>query len=138
MVVNRKKLCRLCKEEKLTVRKRGGCKRALRTRPPMTIQQGANQRWSVDFPPDTYCAAASASASSVPAPTSHGEGMATIVDNSISGEQVARKPGQHHTTAWFSLPVVSDRVHFQRHAPAAQDQRVRRHYIAPGKPCRTA
>ena len=51
-VLNRKKLCRLYKEEKLTVRKRGGRKRALGTRAPMTIPQGANQRWSVDFASD--------------------------------------------------------------------------------------
>ena len=37
MVVNRKKLYQLYKEEKLTVRKRGGRKRALGTRAPMTI-----------------------------------------------------------------------------------------------------
>ena len=40
MVVNRKKLYRLYKEEKLTVRKRGGRKRALGTRAPMTIPRG--------------------------------------------------------------------------------------------------
>ena len=51
MVLNRKKLYRLYKEEKLTVRKRGGrkrggLKRALGTRAPMAIPQGVNQRWS--------------------------------------------------------------------------------------------
>ena len=37
VVVNRKKLYRLYKEERLVVRKRGGRKRALGTRAPMTI-----------------------------------------------------------------------------------------------------
>ena len=37
--INRKKLYRLYKEERLTVRKRGGRKRALGTRAPMTIPQ---------------------------------------------------------------------------------------------------
>jgi hypothetical protein len=37
---NRKKLYRLYKQERLTVRKRGGRKRALGTRAPMTIPQG--------------------------------------------------------------------------------------------------
>jgi putative transposase len=41
--LNRKKLYRLYKEERLTVRKRGGRKRALGTRAPMTIPQGINQ-----------------------------------------------------------------------------------------------
>jgi putative transposase len=41
--LNRKKLYRLYTEERLTVRKkRGGRKRALGTRAPMTIPQGRN------------------------------------------------------------------------------------------------
>ena len=50
--INWKKLYRLYKEERLTVRKRSGRKRALGTRAPMTIPQGANQRWSLDFVSD--------------------------------------------------------------------------------------
>ena len=41
-VVNHKKVYRLYKEERLTVRKRGGRKRALGTRRPMAIPQGTN------------------------------------------------------------------------------------------------
>jgi putative transposase len=44
---------RLYKEERLTVRKRGGRKRALGTRAPMTIPQDQNLRWSLDFVMDT-------------------------------------------------------------------------------------
>ena len=44
-----KKLYRLYKEERLTVRKRGGRKRALGTRAPMAIPQDRNLRWSLDF-----------------------------------------------------------------------------------------
>jgi putative transposase len=51
--LNRKKLYRLYKEERLTVRKRGGRKRALGTRAPMAIPQGRNLRWSLDFVADT-------------------------------------------------------------------------------------
>jgi len=43
--INWKRLYRLYKEERLTVRKRGGRKRALGTRAPMAIPQGPNQRW---------------------------------------------------------------------------------------------
>jgi putative transposase len=50
--VNWKRLYRIYKEEKLTVRKRGGRKRALGTRAPMAIPQDANQRWSLDFVSD--------------------------------------------------------------------------------------
>ena len=50
--VNWKKLYRIYREEGLTVRKRGGRKRALGTRAPMAIPQGPNQRWSLDFVQD--------------------------------------------------------------------------------------
>jgi transposase InsO family protein len=50
--VNWKRLYRVCKEEKLTVRRRGGRKRALGTRAPMAIPQGANRRRSLDFVSD--------------------------------------------------------------------------------------
>ena len=42
--INHKKLRRLYAEERLQVRRRGGRKRALGTRAPMTLPQGANQR----------------------------------------------------------------------------------------------
>src|SRR4029077_20671570 len=48
-----KKLYRLYKEERLTVRKRGGRKRALGTRAPRAIPQDRNLRWSLDFVADT-------------------------------------------------------------------------------------
>jgi putative transposase len=51
--LNHKKLYRLYKEERLSVRKRGGRKRALGTRAPMSIPQDANLRWSLDFVMDT-------------------------------------------------------------------------------------
>ena len=47
--MNHKKFRRLYREERLQVRRRGGRKRALGTRAPLAIPQGANQRWSLDF-----------------------------------------------------------------------------------------
>jgi putative transposase len=47
--MNHKKLRRLYREEGLQVRRRGGRKRALGTRAPIALPQGANQRWSLDF-----------------------------------------------------------------------------------------
>ena len=52
--MNHKKLRRLYAEERLQVRRRGGRKRALGTRRPMAIPQGANQRWSLDFLSDSF------------------------------------------------------------------------------------
>jgi putative transposase len=51
--INHKKLYRLYREERLTVCRRVGRKPALCTRTPMTIPQGANLRWSIDFVADT-------------------------------------------------------------------------------------
>lgn len=54
LVENLKKLYLLYREEGLTVRKRAGRKRAVGTRTPMAIPQGANQRWSLDFMSDAH------------------------------------------------------------------------------------
>lgn len=44
LIVNHKKLRRLCREERLAVRRRGSRKRAIGTQRPMTLPQGPNQR----------------------------------------------------------------------------------------------
>lgn len=54
LTMNHKKFRRLYREERLQVRRRGGRKRALGTRAPLTIPQGPNQRWSLDFLPDAF------------------------------------------------------------------------------------
>jgi putative transposase len=52
LVMNHKKFRRLYREERLQVRRRS--KRALGTRAPLTIPQGPNQRWSLDFLSDAF------------------------------------------------------------------------------------
>jgi putative transposase len=52
VMLNHKKLFRLYREERLSVRRRSGRKRALGTRAPMVLPQGPNQRWSLDFVSD--------------------------------------------------------------------------------------
>ena len=54
IIMNHKKLRRLYREERLQVRRRGGRKRALGTRAPMTLPQGPNPRWSLDFLSDAF------------------------------------------------------------------------------------
>src|SRR6516165_2638198 len=49
ITLNHKKLRRLYTEERLQVRRRGGRKRALGTRAPLTLPHGPNQRWSMDW-----------------------------------------------------------------------------------------
>jgi putative transposase len=51
-LVNHKRLFRIYREEKLTVRRRGGRKRAMGTRAPMLIPMAPNDRWSLDFVSD--------------------------------------------------------------------------------------
>jgi putative transposase len=52
IVMNLKKLRRLNREEKQTVRKRGGRKRALGTRRPLALPSRPDERWSLDFVSD--------------------------------------------------------------------------------------
>ena len=69
-LMNHKKLYRLYREEQLMVRRRGGRKRAVGTRAPMTMPTALNQRWSLDFVSDTladgrasaFCASSTTSA----------------------------------------------------------------------------
>ena len=51
-MVNRKRLFRLYREERLMVRHCGGRKRVIATRAPMTIPMCRNDRWSLDFVSD--------------------------------------------------------------------------------------
>ena len=52
--MNLKKLRRLYREERQTVRKRGGRKRALGTRRPLALPSRPNERWSMDFVSDAF------------------------------------------------------------------------------------
>jgi putative transposase len=49
LTLNHKKLFRLYREERLSVRRRGGRKRALGTRAPAAVPQQPNQRWSLEL-----------------------------------------------------------------------------------------
>ncbi len=54
IVMNLKRLRRLYREEKLTVRKCGGRKQALGTRRPLAIPSRPGERWSLDFVSDAF------------------------------------------------------------------------------------
>ena len=54
IIMNHKKRRRLYREERLQVRRRGGRKRALGTRAPMTLPQKTSQRWGLDFLSDAF------------------------------------------------------------------------------------
>ncbi len=107
VAVNWKKLYRIYKEECLTVRKRGGRKRALGTRAPMAIPQDPNQRWSLDFVSDALVDGRRFRILCVIDDFSR-ECLATVVDNSISGERVARELDAIAERRGYTCMVASD------------------------------
>ena len=136
MKLNHKKLYRLYKEARLTVRKRGGRKRALGTRSPMTMPQGPNQRWSLDFVSDALVDSRRFRILCVIDDFSR-ECLATVVDNSISGIRVARELDRIAARRGYPCTVVSDNgTELTSNAILnwQQERSVEWHYIAPGKP----
>ncbi len=134
--VNHKKLYRLYKEERLTVRKRGGRKRATGTRAPMAVPQGPNQRWSLDFVSDSLVDCRRFRILCVIDDFSR-ECLATVVDNSISGIRVACELDRISEMRGTPCMVVSDNgTELTSNAILKwQEERgVAWHYIAPGKP----
>ena len=105
--MNHKKLYRLYREGRLTVRKRGGRKRALGTRAPMTIPQGSNQRWSLDFVSDSLVDGRRFRILCVIDDFSR-ECLATVVDNSISGVRVGRELDRIADMRGYPCMAVSD------------------------------
>lgn len=136
IILNRKKLYRLYREERLTVRKRGGRKRALGTRAPMATPQGANQRWSLDFVSDALASSRRFRILTVVDDFSR-ECLALVVDNSLSGIRVARELDRIVERRGPPCVVVSDNGTelTSRAILSWQEERgVEWHYIAPGKP----
>ena len=139
---NWKKVYRIYREERLTVRKRSGRKRALGTRAPMAVPQAANQRLlsgigSLDFVSDALIDGRRFRILCVIDDFSR-ECLATVVDNSISGARVARElDGIAERRGRYPLMVVSDNgseLTSNAMLKWQQDRGVEWHYIAPGKP----
>ena len=138
--LNWKKLYRIYREEKLTVRRRGGRKRALGTRAPMAIPQGPNQRWSLDFVSDALSCGRRFRVLCVIDDFSR-ECLATVVDTSLSGLRVARELDRIAAIRGYPCMVVSDNgTELTANAILRwqEERRVEWHYIAPGKPTQNA
>ena len=88
--MNHKRLFRLYREERLVVRRRGGRKRALGTRPPMVVPQLPNDRWSLDFVSDQFVDGRRLRILVLVDDCTR-ECLALIPDTSISGTRVARE-----------------------------------------------
>ena len=136
VVINHKRLFRLYREERLTVRKRGGRKRALGTRAPLTMPQASNQRWSLDFATDVLSDGRRLRILVVVDDFSR-ECLALVADRSLTGHRVARELDRIAELRGLPLMIVSDNgTELTSHAILAwQEERgVAWHYIAPGKP----
>jgi putative transposase len=134
--VNRKRVQRLYREEKLTVRRRGGRKRALGERRPIEPALVANQRWSLDFVADQMTDGRRFRILEVFDDCTR-ECLALVADTSISGRRVARELDA--IIAWRGRPatIVSDNgTELTSNAILewADERQVGWHYIAPGKP----
>ncbi|MBB4303183.1 putative transposase [Rhodobium orientis] len=131
-----KRLFRLYREERLTVKKRGGSKRALGIRRPMTIPQHANRRWSLDFASDTLTNGRCFRILGVIDDFSR-ECLAAVLDNSLSGERVAHELDAIAERRGYPLMILSDNgTELISNAILAldEDRRIAWHYIALAKP----
>jgi putative transposase len=136
IALNHKKLFRLYREERLTVRRRGGRKRALGTRAPMTLPQGANQRWSLDFVSDMLADGRRFRILVVVDDFTR-ECLALVVDTSLSGIRVARELDVLVAGRGRPLMIVSDNgteLTSRAILQWQEDREIEWHYIAPGKP----
>lgn len=89
-MVNHKRLLRMCREEKLSMRRRGSRKRALGTRAPMVIPTAPNERWSLDFVSDQLTDRRRFRVLTVVDDCTR-ECLALVADTSLSGLRVARE-----------------------------------------------
>ena len=138
--INHKKLRRLYREERLQVRRRGGRKRALGTRAPLSVPGAVNERWSLDFLSDAFFDGRRFRILAVVDDFSR-ECLALIADTSISGARAARELGR--IISWRGRPhtIVSDNGSELTSTAIlkwSQTTAVAWHYIAPGKPTQNA
>ena len=135
-VVNRKKVQRLYREERLMVRRRGGRKRAIGTRRPIETPLAANQRWSLDFVSDQITDGRRFRILTVIDNCTR-ESLALVSDTSLSGRRVARELDAIIARRGRPDMIVSDNgTEYTSNAILgwAEETGVDWHYIAPGKP----
>lgn len=140
LLMNHKKLRRLYREERLQVRRRGSRKRASGTRAPMSIPQGANQRWSLDFLSDAFTDGRRFRILAIVDDFTR-ECLALVADTSLPGLRVVRELDAVITTRTRPAMIVSDNgteLTSMAMLRWSQERQVEWHYIAPGKPQQNA
>jgi putative transposase len=139
--MNHKKLRRLYAEERLQVRRRGGRKRALGTRAPMTLPQGPDQRWSLDFASDTLTDGRRFRIL-VAVDDFTRECLCLVADTSLSGKRVVREleaiAAQRGARPLLCVSDNGTELTSNAILTWCQDSKVGWHYIAPGKPQQNA
>ena len=138
--MNHKKLRRLYREEGLQVRRRKGRKRAPSIRVPMTLPQGANQRWSLDFVSDTFINSRRFRILAVVDDFTR-ECVALVADTSLSGFRVARELDAAIAARRRPAMIVSDNgteLTSMAILRWSQDSLITWHYIDLGKPQQNA
>ena len=138
--MNHKKLRRLYREERLQVRRRNGRKRALGTRSPMAIPQGADQRWSLDFLSDAMTDGRRFRILAIVDDFTR-ECLALVADTSLPALRVVRELDALLTTRSRPTMIVSDNgteLTSMAMLNWSQERQVEWHYIAPGKPTQNA
>ena len=137
--MNRKKLYRLYRAEKLMVRRRGGRKRALGTRAPMELPHAINQRWSLDFVSDTLSDGRRFRILAIVDDFSR-ECLSMVVDTSLGGMRVVRELERLTLDRAVPAIIVSDNGTELTSGAVLRwaIDRVAWHYIQPGKPVQNA
>jgi putative transposase len=133
IVMNLKKLRRLYREEKLTVRKRGGRKRALGTRRPLALPSRPNERWSLDFVSDAFTDGRRFRVLAVVDDFTR-ECLALVADTSLSGARLARELDSLIARRGKPKTIVSDNgteMTSMAILKWCQETHVEWHYIAP-------
>jgi putative transposase len=140
MAMNKKKLYRIYSEERLTVRKRKGRKRAMGSRTPMPQAGAPNARWSLDFVSDTFGASRRFRALAVVDDCAR-DCVGLVADTSIGGARVARELDAMIRVYGKPACIVSDNgTEFTSRAMLEWQSRtgIAWHYIDPGKPQQNA
>jgi putative transposase len=131
--VNRKRVQRLYREEKLTVRRRGGRKRAIGTRAPIDVPLRPNERWKPGL---------RLRSDNGRSPVPHLGGGRQLHAGACSrhlpvGGSCRPRTRSPHRPAWQThrdRQRQRDGTDVERHPGLADRTGVRWHYVAPGKP----
>ena len=138
--MNQKRFRRIYREEGLQVRRRGGRKRALGTRAPLTVPSKPNERWSMDFVSDSFTDGRRFHILAVVDDCTR-ECLALQPDTSLSGRRVARELDRIIAKRSKPTTCVSDNgteLTSMAVLKWQKDRDVDWHYIQPGKPQQNA